>query len=104
MIHKQRGGYEIRLSLCPSLETGLLVHPIANSAECKAYSSSHIYHSKQIVLKQKNGDSDRVVSHGTYPLGLRDAPSPVHSVEGVVVPQVTRQVWSLEVQCPHSFP
>ena len=33
LLHQQRGRYEIRLSLCPPLETSVLVSPQKNSAE-----------------------------------------------------------------------
>ena len=59
-LHKQGGRYEIRLSLCPPLETALLVQPQANSAEGQAHTRSSECDSGQDV-QASTGDPDRVV-------------------------------------------
>ena len=60
LIHQQGGGYEIRLYLCPPLETAFLVHPQADSAMGQAHSGKIECDSGQTVQKQTS-DPDRVV-------------------------------------------
>ena len=71
LVHKQRRGYEIRLSLCPPLETASLVQPQANSAEGQAHPRSSAHDSAQAVQTHA-GNSDQVVSFsgGVRPLVL----------------------------------
>ena len=59
-LYQQTRGYEIRLSLCPPLETPFLVPPQRNSSESQAHSGSVKCHSRQAVPAQ-SGDPDRVV-------------------------------------------
>ena len=59
-LYQQTRGYEIRLSLCPSLETPFLVPSQRNSSESQAHSGSTECHSRQAVPTQ-SGDPDRVV-------------------------------------------
>ena len=59
-LYQQTRGYEIRLSLCPPLETPFLVPPQRNSSESQAHSGSVKCHSRQTVPAQ-SGDPDRVV-------------------------------------------
>ena len=59
-LYQQTGGCEIRLSLCPPLETPFLVPPQRNSSESQAHSGSVECHSRQAVPAQ-SGDPDRVV-------------------------------------------
>ena len=59
-LYQQTRGYEIRLSLCPPLETPFLVPPQRNSSESQAHSGSVECHSRQAVPAQ-SGDPDRVV-------------------------------------------
>ena len=40
LLHKQTGGYEVRLSLCPPLEASVLVPPQRNSPEGKVHPRS----------------------------------------------------------------
>ena len=54
LLHQQGGRYEIRLSLCPPLETSLLV-PTG-----KTHSGSFVRDSRQVVPSH-SGDPDRVV-------------------------------------------
>ena len=58
---KQGGRYEIRLSLCPLLDTALLVQPQANSTDGQAHTGSSECDSGQVV-QGSTGDPDRVVS------------------------------------------
>ena len=60
LIHQQGGGYEIRLSLCPPLETAFLVQLQADSATGQAHSGKIECDSGQIVQKQTS-DPYRVV-------------------------------------------
>ena len=60
-INKEGGGYEIRLSLCPPMETPVLVQSEGNSLEGQTHSRSPKCHCRQTVQTQ-TGDSDRVVS------------------------------------------
>ena len=59
-LYQQTRGYEIRFSLCPSLETPFLVPSQRNSSESQAHSGSTECHSRQAVPTQ-SGDPDRVV-------------------------------------------
>ena len=61
VLHQQGGRYEIRLSLCPPLETPVMVQPETNCVTSQAHSGSPEYHCRQTVQTQ-TGDSDRVVS------------------------------------------
>ena len=63
-LHQQRKGYEIRLSLCPPLETAILVPSQGNSPEGKAHSGSLERDSRQTVQTQ-SGNPDRVVPRST---------------------------------------
>ena len=60
LLHQQAGRYEIRLSLCPPVETSVLVPPQRNSPEGKAHSGSPERDSGQTVPAQ-SGDPDRMV-------------------------------------------
>ena len=60
LLHQQRGGYEVRLSLCSPLETDALVQPKADCPESQTYSRSSECHCRQTVPSQ-SGDTDRVV-------------------------------------------
>ena len=59
-LQQQGGRYEIRLSLCPPMETSVLVPSQGNSPEGKAHSRSLECDSGQTVQTQ-SGDQDRVV-------------------------------------------
>ena len=60
-LHQQGERYEIRLSLCPSLETPVVVQPKTNSVTGQTHSGSPKCLCWQTVETQ-TGDSDRVVS------------------------------------------
>ena len=60
-LHQQAGGYEIRLSLCPPLETPVVVQPETNCVMGQTHSGSPECHCRQAVQTQ-TGDSDGVVS------------------------------------------
>ena len=60
VAYVSKGGYEIRLSLCPLLEITLLVQPQSNSAEGQTYIRSSECDSGQIV-QALTGDLDGVV-------------------------------------------
>ena len=64
VLHQQGGRYEIRLSLCPPIDTSILVPSQGNSSESKAYSGSPEHDSRQAVQTQ-SGDPDRMVSVST---------------------------------------
>ena len=59
-LHQQARRYEIRLSLCPPVETSGLVPSQRNSPEGKAHSGSPECDSGQTIQAQ-SGDSDRMV-------------------------------------------
>ena len=61
LLHKQGGRYEIRLSLCPPLETSVLVPSQGNSPEGQTYSGSLECDSRQ-ALQTQSSDPNRVVS------------------------------------------
>ena len=62
LVHQQGRGYEIRLSLCPPLETPSLVQPKGDCATSPTHPGSPECHCRQTVPTQ-TGDSDRMVSH-----------------------------------------
>ena len=64
LLHQQGGRYEIRLSLCPPLETPVLVSSQENSSASAAHSRSLECHSRQTVQTQSS-DTDRVVPVST---------------------------------------
>ena len=94
LLHQQRGRYEIRLSLCPPMETSVLVPSQGNSPEGKAYSGSLECDSGQTVPKQ-SGDSNRVVpgSAGVQSVVLQVGPS----TGGLVCHQVQSQASQVRV-------
>ena len=60
LIHKQTGRYEIRLSLCPPLETSVLVSPKRNNSQGSTHSGSVECDSRQAIQTQP-ADPDRTV-------------------------------------------
>ena len=76
LLHKQARGYEVRLSLCPPLETSLLVPPQGNCAESKAHSGPLECDSGQAFQAQPS-DSNRVFpfSAGFHSVVLQMAPT-----------------------------
>ena len=60
LIHQQGGGYEIRLTLCPPLETAFLVQSQTDSSKGQAHSGKAECDSRQIV-QDHSGYSDRMV-------------------------------------------
>ena len=76
VLHKQGGRYEIRLSLCPPLETSVLVSPQKNSTAGSTYSGTLECNSRQ-ALQAQSSDPDRVVpiSAGVQSLVLEMGPS-----------------------------
>ena len=60
LLHQQGRGYEIRLTLCPPLETDALVQSKADCPEGQAYSGSPERHSRQTVPTQ-SGDPNGMV-------------------------------------------
>ena len=75
-LHQQGGRYEIRLSLCPPLETAVLVPSRANSSKGKTHSGMLERDSGQTVTTQSS-DPDRVVpfSAGVQSLVLEMGPT-----------------------------
>ena len=75
-LHQQGGRYEIRLSLCPPLETSVLVSPQRNSSAGPTHSRSFKCDSRQAVQTQP-GDPDRVgpISTGVQSLVLKMGPA-----------------------------
>ena len=61
LLHQQRGRYEIRLSLCPPLETPVMVQPETKCVTGQTHSGSPKCHCRQTVQTQ-TGDSNGVVS------------------------------------------
>ena len=80
-LYQQTGRYEIRLSLCPPLETPILVPPQRNSSESQAHSGSVKCDSRQ-ALSAQSGNPDRVVtrSEGVQSLVLEMGPTTSGSV------------------------
>ena len=76
LLHQQRGRYEIRLSLCPPLETPVLVSPQRHSSEGTTHSGSVECDGRQAAQTQPS-DPDRVVpiSAGVQSLVLQIGPA-----------------------------
>ena len=76
LLHKQTGRYEIRLSLCPPLETAVLVSPPGNKSKGSTHTRSVECDSGQTVQTQ-SADPDRVVplSTGIQSLVLEMGPA-----------------------------
>ena len=64
LLHQQGGRYEIRLSLCPALETPILVSSQEDNSAGKTHPRSLECHSGQTIQTQSS-DSDRVVPVST---------------------------------------
>ena len=64
VLHQQRGRYEIRVSLCPTLAASSLVSPQEDNSAGQTHSGSLECHSRQAVPAQP-GDPDRVVPVST---------------------------------------
>ena len=60
LLHKQGGRYEIRLSLCPPLETADVVQPEADCIKSKTHSGSPQCHCGQVV-PARSGDTNGMV-------------------------------------------
>ena len=81
LLHQQGRGYEIRLALCPPLETDALVQPKADCPKGQTYSGAPECHSQQ-TIQTKSSDSDRVVpSSGGF---CSDMPALAPSFSGSV--------------------
>ena len=76
VLHQQRGWYEIRVSLCPTLATPILVSSQEDNSAGQTHSGSLECHSRQAVPAQ-SGDPDRVVpvSTGVQSLVLQLGPA-----------------------------
>ena len=76
VLHQQRGRYEIRVSLCPTLAAPILVSSQEDNSAGQTHSGSLECHSRQAVPAQ-SGDSDRVVpvSTGVQSLVLQLGPA-----------------------------
>ena len=76
VLHQQRGRYEIRVSLCPTLATPILVSSQEDNSAGQTHSGSLECHSRQAVPAQ-SGDPDRVVpvSTGVQSLVLQLGPA-----------------------------
>ena len=87
-LHQQGRWYEIRLSLCPPLETSSLVQPEGDCVTSPTHSGSPECHCRQTVPTQ-TGDSDRMVS----PLGdfRPSLPEVAHTCSRLICNQVQSQ-------------
>ena len=76
VLHQQRGRYEIRVSLCPTLAASSLVSSQEDNSAGQTHSGSLECHSRQAVPAQP-GDPDRVVpvSTGVQSLVLQLGPA-----------------------------
>ena len=91
LLHQQGGRYEITLSLCPPVETSVLVPPQRNSPEGKAHSGSPECDSGQTIQAQ-SGDPDRMVpvSASVQSLVLQLGPSTNGPLCNPVQPQTSQ--------------
>ena len=99
LLHKQTGGYEVRLSLCPPLETPVLVPSQRHNVKGKAHSGSLKCDSRQAFSAQSS-DSDRMVS---LPPGFQSVVFQVApTASGLVCDQVQSQIAPVCVTSPGS--
>ena len=99
LLHKQTGGYEVRLSLCPPLETPVLVPSQGHNVKGKAHSGSLKCDSRQAFSAQSS-DSDRMVS---LPSGFQSVVFQVApTASGLVCDQVQSQTAPVCVTGPGS--
>ena len=99
LLHKQTGGYEVRLSLCPPLETPVLVPSQGHNAKGKTHSGSLKCDSRQ-ALSAQSSDSDRMVS---LPSGFQSVVFQVApTASGLVCDQVQSQTAPVCVTSPGS--
>ena len=97
-INKQ-GGYEVRLSLCPPLETPVLVPSQGHNAKGTTYPGSLECDSRQ-ALPTQSGDSDRM---GSLPSGFQSVVFQVApTASGLVCDQVQLQTSPVCVTGPGS--
>ena len=91
LLHKQTGRYDIRLSLCPPLETSVLVSPTGNKLAGSTYSWSAECDSRQAVQTQ-SADTNRVVplSVCVQSFVLNMGPAPYRPVCNPVQPQASQ--------------
>ena len=68
LFHQQGGRYEIRLSLCPPLETSVLVSPQRNDSEVSAHSRLFECNRRQAVQTQPSDQTELSIS------GAQDGP------------------------------
>ena len=88
LIHKQARGYEVGLSLCPPLETPVLVPSQGHNTTSQAYPRSLKGNSRQ-ALSAQSSDSDRVVP---LPSGVQSVVCQVApTTSGLVCDQVQSQ-------------
>ena len=90
IVHKQAGGYEVKLSLCPPVEASFLVPPQRYSPEGKAHSRSLECDSKQ-AFQTQSSDSNNVVpiSAGVHSIVFQVDPTSGGLVCNPVQPQTT---------------
>ena len=108
LIHQQGGGYEIRLTLCPPLETAFLVQSQTDSSKGQAHSGKAECDSRQIV-QENSGYSDRMVppAGSLRPLMCQVAHSPSGSLCNKVQSQTTQvcvpstRSTGMESRCSH---
>ena len=99
LLHKQTGGYEVRLSLCPPLETPVLVPSQRHNVKGKAHSGSVKCDSRQAFSAQSS-DSDRM---GSLPSGFQSVVFQVApTASGLVCDQVQSQTAPVCVTGPGS--
>ena len=99
LLHKQTRGYEVRLSLCPPLETPVLVPSQRHNVKGKAHSGSVKCDSRQAFSAQSS-DSDRM---GSLPSGFQSVVFQVApTASGLVCDQVQSQTAPVCVTGPGS--
>ena len=91
VLHQQRGRYEIRVSLCPTLAASSLVSSQEDNSAGQTHSGSLECHSRQAVPAQP-GDPDRVVlvSTGVQSLVLQLGPAADRSFCHPIQPQASQ--------------
>ena len=91
LLHKQAGGYEVRLSLCPPVEASVLVPPQGHNPTGQTHSRSLECDSRQ-TFQAQSSNPDRVVtlSTGVQSVVLQVGPASSGFVRNPVQSQTTQ--------------
>ena len=98
-IHQQGGRYEVRLTLCPSMATPVLVQSETGCSKGQAHPLSSECDCRQVVSARPNHSDRMVPSSGVQPSSSDLAPSPSGHVPQVQLQTSPIRVSSAGPQC-----